>query len=127
VAEPRRALVLRLTTKKLRRGAHTSVRELNRDIRAWITTWNDDPRPYIWTKTADQILEPIKRYCTTITDSPHQLVAGVLSVPAPGRNRGLWMGGRGRGSAERVAGLADAGQRVSTARTARDELGAMPF
>ena len=60
-----------LTTKKLRRGAHTSVRELNRDIRAWIKTWNDDPRPYIWIKTADQILESIKRYCTTITDSPH--------------------------------------------------------
>src|SRR4051812_29574093 len=34
-----------LTTKKLRRGAHRSVRQLNTDIRAWITAWNDDPRP----------------------------------------------------------------------------------
>ena len=46
-----------LTTKKLRRGTHTSVRQLNTDIRAWIDTWNDNPRPYVWTKTADQILD----------------------------------------------------------------------
>src|SRR4051794_13110248 len=45
-----------LTTKKLRRGAHRSVRALNTDIRAWIEAWNDDPKPYVWTKTADQIL-----------------------------------------------------------------------
>ena len=60
-----------LTTKKLKRGAHRSTRQLNHDIRAWIETWNDDPKPYIWTKTADQILETISRYCTTINDSPH--------------------------------------------------------
>ena len=35
-----------LTTKKLRRGTHRSVRELNTDIRAWIETWNDDPKPF---------------------------------------------------------------------------------
>src|SRR4051794_19101938 len=60
-----------LTTKKLRRGAHRSVRELNADIRAWTKTWNDDPKPYVWTKTADQILESITRYCTRITESGH--------------------------------------------------------
>ena len=60
-----------LTSKKLRRGAHRSVRELNADIRAWIETWNDDPKPYVWTKTADQILESIARYCTRINDSRH--------------------------------------------------------
>ena len=60
-----------LTTKKLKRGAHRSTRQLNHDIRAWIETWNDDPKPYSWTKTADQILETISRYCTTINDSPH--------------------------------------------------------
>jgi transposase len=60
-----------LTTKKLRRGAHRSVRALNADIRAWIKTWNDDPRPYVWTKTADQILESIATYCTRINDSRH--------------------------------------------------------
>jgi transposase len=60
-----------LTTKKLRRGAHRSTRDLNHDIRAWIETWNEDPRPYIWTKTTDQILQSISRYCTTINDSRH--------------------------------------------------------
>jgi transposase len=60
-----------LTTKKLRRGTHTSVRQLNADIRAWIDTWNDNPRPYVWTKTADQILASISSYCTQINDSRH--------------------------------------------------------
>src|SRR4051794_18009716 len=60
-----------LTTKKLRRGAHKSVRALNADIRAWIETWNDNPRPFVWTKTAEQILESVARYCTRINDSRH--------------------------------------------------------
>ena len=60
-----------LTTKKLRRGAHRSVRALNADIRAWIETWNDDPKPFVWTKTADQILDSIARYCERINESRH--------------------------------------------------------
>jgi transposase len=60
-----------LTTKKLRRGTHTSVRQLNTDIRNWIDTWNENPRPYVWTKTADQILESIGNYCRRINDSQH--------------------------------------------------------
>ena len=60
-----------LTSKKLRRGAHRSVRQLNTDIRAWIEGWNDDPKPFVWTKTADQILDSIARYCTRINDSRH--------------------------------------------------------
>jgi transposase len=60
-----------LTNKKLRRSAHTSVRQLNHDIRAWIETWNDAPRPYVWTKTADQILESISTYCRRINNSGH--------------------------------------------------------
>src|SRR3954465_11144684 len=60
-----------LTTKKLRRGAHRSVAALNADIRAWISRWNDNPRAFVWTKTADQILESIARYCQRINDSRH--------------------------------------------------------
>lgn len=60
-----------LTNKKLRRGTHRSVRELNTDIRAWIETWNENPRPYIWTKTAEQILESISRYCNRTNASGH--------------------------------------------------------
>ena len=58
-----------LTNKKLRRGAHRSVGQLNADIRTWIQSWNDNPKPFVWTKTADQILESIARYCTRINES----------------------------------------------------------
>jgi len=60
-----------LTSKLLKRGTHRSVAALNTDIRSWIETWNDDPRPYVWTKTADQILDSIRRYCDRINDSRH--------------------------------------------------------
>src|SRR4051794_473515 len=60
-----------LTSKKLRRGAHRSVRQLNADIRAWIDTWNQNPRPFVWTKTADEILDSIARYCQRINESGH--------------------------------------------------------
>jgi len=60
-----------LTTKLLKRGAHRSVRQLNTDIRAWMKTWNQDPRPYVWTKPAEQILDSIARYCERINDSRH--------------------------------------------------------
>ena len=60
-----------LTQKKLRRGAHRSVRALNADIRAWIDTCNDQPRPFVWTKAADEILDSIARYCNRINESRH--------------------------------------------------------
>jgi len=60
-----------LTARKLRRGVHRSVRELNRDIRDWLEHWNEDPRPFVWTKSSDQILETIAAYCNRITDSGH--------------------------------------------------------
>ena len=58
-----------LTTKKTKRGAHTSVPNLEGDIRGWIATWNEDPRPYVWVKTADQILASLARYCERSSDS----------------------------------------------------------
>jgi transposase len=60
-----------LTTKKLKRSAHTSVTALNTDIRAWIDTWNENPQPFVWTKTADQILDSIQRYCERINLPAH--------------------------------------------------------
>jgi hypothetical protein len=50
-----------LTNRKPRRSAHRSVTELEADIRNWITEWNKEPRPFVWTKTADQILETPRR------------------------------------------------------------------
>lgn len=60
-----------LTTKKLRRGTHRSVRQLNQDIRAWIDTWNENPKPFVWTKTSEQILDSIATYCRRINESAH--------------------------------------------------------
>jgi len=60
-----------LTSRKLRRGTHRSVRELNQDIRDWMQHWNENPRPYVWTKTAEQILDTLAAYCERITDSGH--------------------------------------------------------
>ena len=45
-----------LTTKLLQRGVHKNVQQLEADIRNWIGTWNENPRPFVWTKTADEIL-----------------------------------------------------------------------
>jgi transposase len=60
-----------LTNRKLRRSAHRSVTELEADVRAWINAWNADPKPFIWTKTADEILATVAAYCQRINDSGH--------------------------------------------------------
>ena len=58
-----------LTTKKLQRSAHDSVHALAADIRAWVDTWNDNPKPFVWHKTADEILERLGRYCADVTNT----------------------------------------------------------
>jgi transposase len=60
-----------LTTKWLKRGTHHSVKDLVASIRTWITNWNDDPKPYVWHKTADEILDSLATYCRRINDSDH--------------------------------------------------------
>jgi transposase len=60
-----------LSDQKIRRGAHKSVQALEADIRAWIADWNTHPRPFIWTKTAEEILESLARFCRRISGAPH--------------------------------------------------------
>ena len=60
-----------LTTKWIKRGSHRSVRELVASIRTWITNWNDEPKPFVWHKTADEILDSLAAYCQRINDSGH--------------------------------------------------------
>jgi hypothetical protein len=48
-----------------------TVTELENDIRKWINEWNKDPRPFVWTKSADEILETLAAYCERINDSGH--------------------------------------------------------
>jgi hypothetical protein len=55
-----------LTDKLIRRGVHTSVHALENDIREWIATWNADPRPSTWTKTADEILNSLAGYLAKV-------------------------------------------------------------
>jgi transposase len=60
-----------LTEKWLRRGTHRSTRELVASIRTWIERWNDNPKPFVWHKTADEILTNLANYCERISDSGH--------------------------------------------------------
>ena len=64
-------LFAELTMKWLRRGTHHTVADLETSIDQWINTWNDNPRPFIWHRTADEILEKLSRYCDRINDSGH--------------------------------------------------------
>jgi transposase len=60
-----------LTDKWLRRGTHRSTKELEASINDWIDMWNDDPRPFVWHKTADEILDTLAGYCARISGSGH--------------------------------------------------------
>ena len=60
-----------LTEKQLRRGVHRSTRELEAAIRRYIDITNARPRPFVWTKTADEILASVARFCHRISNSGH--------------------------------------------------------
>jgi len=60
-----------ITDELIRRGSHNSVQALEADIRAWAKGWNEDPKPFIWTKPAEQILESIGRLLTRISGAGH--------------------------------------------------------
>jgi transposase len=57
-----------LTNKQVRRGVHRSIAELEAAIRAFIDAHNTDPQPFVWTRTADQILASIARFAQRTTD-----------------------------------------------------------
>jgi transposase len=60
-----------LTDQMIRRGVHKSVQALEADIRAWIENWNENPRPFTWTKTAEEILDSLARYIARISGGEH--------------------------------------------------------
>ena len=60
-----------LTNKWLRRGTHRPTKELESAIGNWIDRCNDEPKPFVWHKTADEILETLAAYCEGISDSGH--------------------------------------------------------
>ena len=60
-----------LTTDLLQRGVYKSVQTLEKDIRAWIKLWNADPKPFVWKKTAEDILTSLSRYISRISGAGH--------------------------------------------------------
>jgi transposase len=60
-----------ITDELIRRGSHASGQALEADIRAWADAWNHDPKPFVWTKTAEQILQSIGRLLTRISGAGH--------------------------------------------------------
>jgi transposase len=60
-----------LTDQMIRRGVHKSVQALEKDVRAWIETWNEDPRPFTWKKTAEEILDSLAKYIVKISGAGH--------------------------------------------------------
>jgi len=60
-----------ITEKRIRRGTFTSTANLERSITDWVETYNEDSKPFVWTKTAEEIFENVKRYCERINDSVH--------------------------------------------------------
>jgi transposase len=65
-----------LTGKQLRRNSFRSTRQLEQGIRQFLTIHNASPKPFIWTKTADDIPASIARFCRRINDSGHQSILG---------------------------------------------------
>ena len=60
-----------LTEKQLRRGTHRSTQQLEKAIRTYLDISNEDPKPFVWSKTADEILASIQRFCLRTSDSGH--------------------------------------------------------
>ncbi|MGO9885408.1 MAG: IS630 family transposase, partial [Solirubrobacteraceae bacterium] len=60
-----------LTDDLLRRSDHRSVQALEKDIRNWVDAWNENPRPFIWVKTAQQNLESISRLLKRVNGAAH--------------------------------------------------------
>ena len=60
-----------LTQKQIKRGSHRSTKALRDAITGYLATYNANPRPFSWTKTADQILSSVARFCMRTSDSGH--------------------------------------------------------
>jgi len=60
-----------LTERQIRRGSHRGTRQLENAIRHHLTVYNEDPKPFVWTKTADEILQTLKMFCQRTSNSGH--------------------------------------------------------
>lgn len=60
-----------LSERQIKRGTHRSTMELERAIRHYLNTHNSQPKPFVWTKSADEILASVARFCSRISNSGH--------------------------------------------------------
>lgn len=60
-----------LSERQIKRGTHRSTLELERAIRQYLDTYNEEPKPFVWTKSADEILASVARFCSRTSNSGH--------------------------------------------------------
>jgi transposase len=60
-----------LSQRQIKRGSHRSTRELEKAIREYLAIHNEDPKPFAWHKTADEIIDSVGRFCKRTNDSVH--------------------------------------------------------
>jgi|SRR5262245_40390977 len=60
-----------LTDKQIRRGVFRSTQQLEQTIRNYIDTYNEQPKPFVWSKTADEILASVARFCKRTSETGH--------------------------------------------------------
>jgi len=60
-----------ISERQIKRGTHRSTLELERAIREYLNIYNEEPKPFVWTKTADELLASVARFCSRISDSGH--------------------------------------------------------
>ena len=60
-----------LTERQIRRGTHRSTVQLEQAIRHYLHTYNRSPTPFLWSMTADEILESLERFCMKTSESAH--------------------------------------------------------
>ncbi len=85
-----------ITQRAIRRGTFTSVADLIQKIDSFVQHYNRSSRPFVWTATADSILQKIARLCSYISGTPHERVIANGRKDAPRRRR------RARGHAART-------------------------
>ena len=67
-----------LTEKQIRHGVHRSTRQLEQAIRSYLDTYNADPKPFAWAKSADDIFASSERFCLRISNSGHQMFSSTV-------------------------------------------------
>ena len=60
-----------LSQRQIKRGTHRSTVQLENAIRQYLAIHNQQPKPFVWSKSADEILDSLARFCKRISDSRH--------------------------------------------------------